>query len=303
MWLSRRRLAGAQVAGAAAGSALALASRVAAIVSSRPASASMPSFSAAQLDAIRTLEECAFNAWPAQKIATCNGWVLRLSDGYTKRANSANALSPTGRFEETRALAEAFYARHDQPAIFRLSPLAGAAADQHLAQAGYLPTGETLVLCAPLQLPAGDDYVSPTTNRDHKTPVNLVKPHADAAWRRGYADAAGVPDAARGLHDRLLDAIAMPCGFIRSGPPAAPVAFGMGVLERGMLGLFDIVVHPAARRQGAARQLMAGLLDWGRRQGATRAYLQVVADNAPALALYHGLGFREAYRYHYRIPA
>ena len=87
------------------------------------------------LAAVRTLEECAFNAWPAQRIATCNGWVLRLSEGYTKRANSANALCPSGSFADTRKLAERFYARHGQPAIFRLSPLAGPAADCELASA------------------------------------------------------------------------------------------------------------------------------------------------------------------------
>ena len=38
---------------------------------------------------------------------------------------------------------------------------------------------------------------------------------------------------------------------------------------------------------------------WAREQGAMRAYLQVVAANEPAIALYRGFGFREAYRYDY----
>jgi ribosomal protein S18 acetylase RimI-like enzyme len=44
---------------------------------------------------------------------------------------------------------------------------------------------------------------------------------------------------------------------------------------------------------------MAALLEWGAERGATTAYLQVLGDNAPALALYERLGFvtHHAYRY------
>ena len=38
------------------------------------------------------LEERGFNAWPAPRNVYFGGWVFRLGGGYTKRANSANAL-------------------------------------------------------------------------------------------------------------------------------------------------------------------------------------------------------------------
>ena len=44
---------------------------------------------------------------------------------------------------------------------------------------------------------------------------------------------------------------------------------------------------------------MAALLEWGAERGATTAYLQVLGDNARALALYDGLGFVEHHRYRY----
>ena len=81
----------------------------------------------------------------------------------------------------------------------------------------------------------------------------------------------------------------------------ATVAWGLAVDEGGRVGLFDIVTLPQARRQGAARRLVEALLAWGQAAGAREAYLQVMAANSAAIALYRSLGFVEAYRYHYRV--
>ena len=75
--------------------------------------------------------------------------------------------------------------------------------------------------------------------------------------------------------------------------------YGLGVVERGMLGLFDILVDVNSRRRGHGRRIVTSLMAWGREQGASTAYLQVAADNAAAIRLYHGLGFREVYSYGY----
>jgi hypothetical protein len=44
------------------------------------------------LSQVRHLEELAFAGWPALETRDSAGWRLRFSDGYTKRANSINAL-------------------------------------------------------------------------------------------------------------------------------------------------------------------------------------------------------------------
>jgi N-acetylglutamate synthase len=68
------------------------------------------------------------------------------------------------------------------------------------------------------------------------------------------------------------------------------------------MGLFDVLVMPAARRQGLARRVTESLYAWARHHGAGFAYLQVVAINAPALALYEAQGFSTVYAYNYWIP-
>ena len=54
----------------------------------------------------------------------------------------------------------------------------------------------------------------------------------------------------------------------------------------------NLAVAPPGRRHGLGRLLMDLALEWGRRRGARRAFLEVRPSNAAALALYRSLGFR-----------
>lgn len=53
----------------------------------------------------------------------------------------------------------------------------------------------------------------------------------------------------------------------------------------------DVVVSGTYRGQGLGKQILAALLDWARRQGATRAQLLADLDNTPALSFYDHLGW------------
>ncbi|MCW2795071.1 MAG: GCN5-related N-acetyltransferase [Nocardioides sp.] len=77
------------------------------------------------------------------------------------------------------------------------------------------------------------------------------------------------------------------------------VASGVAAYDRGWVGFRSIEVSPDQRRQGLGLAIMGALLDWGAERGATTAYLQVLGDNTPAIALYEGLGFTEHHRYRY----
>src|SRR3569833_2326798 len=78
-------------------------------------------------------------------------------------------------------------------------------------------------------------------------------------------------------------------------------AVGLAVAEGEYVGLFDIVTAASERNRGFGRRIVTALLLWGRANGAARAHLAVVCDNAPALRLYARFGFAEAYRYWYRV--
>ncbi len=236
------------------------------------------------------IERRAFNAWPALRCVDQGGWRFRLASGFTKRANSANAVVPGADFAGVRAAAEALYAREGLPAIFRLSPLAPPEADAELAAAGYRFFDPSLVL---LRKGLPDAGAHPTVE---------VATTPSAAWLDGFAAANGVAERHHTLHHAMVGAITQPAGFATLREAGQAIGFGLAVVEEGAVGFYDIVIVPEQRGRGRGRALMAGLLDWSRRAGATWAYLQVREENPAALRLYDGLGFTTLYRYHYRVP-
>jgi ribosomal-protein-alanine N-acetyltransferase len=55
--------------------------------------------------------------------------------------------------------------------------------------------------------------------------------------------------------------------------------------------LLTIATHPDRQRRGLARSCMAAWHQATRQQGATRCFLEVAADNHPAIALYTSCGY------------
>ena len=65
------------------------------------------------------------------------------------------------------------------------------------------------------------------------------------------------------------------------------------------VGLSAVRVAETARRRGLARELCEALLAWGADRGATRTYVQVLADNTAATRLYESMGFSVHHRSRY----
>jgi RimJ/RimL family protein N-acetyltransferase len=64
-------------------------------------------------------------------------------------------------------------------------------------------------------------------------------------------------------------------------------------------GMSAVRVADTRRREGHARALCLALLAWATERGAHRCYVQVLVDNAPAVALYEQLGFTTQHRARY----
>ena len=249
---------------------------------------------------LRALEEACLNAWPGLRERVLDGWLLRFGDGFTRRANSVQPIH-AGRedAEEKRARCEAAYAALGQRCIFKITPLVQPPElDALLARAGYRREAETSVqVLEPLSGAAAD-------------PACALLDALDEAWLAAFTRMDATPAQHRAALRAILAHIAVPhVAALRTmggsggsgGTAGTAAACGRAVHEESRVGLFDIATDATLRRQGHATRLIAHLLEWGRARGATRAYLQVEVDNAPARALYERLGFREVYRYWYRV--
>jgi ribosomal-protein-alanine N-acetyltransferase len=82
----------------------------------------------------------------------------------------------------------------------------------------------------------------------------------------------------RGIDDGDLVAYA--------GLRAAPVDAGQGDIQ-------TIAVRQSHQGRGLGRALLVDLMDEAQRRGVRELFLEVRADNEPAIALYQSLGFRE----------
>jgi ribosomal-protein-alanine N-acetyltransferase len=78
--------------------------------------------------------------------------------------------------------------------------------------------------------------------------------------------------------------------------PRSLAGFVIGRIAADEAELLSIGVAPEWQRRGIGRHMVQGLVRAARRADVARLFLEVATDNAPAIALYKGLGFKLAGR-------
>jgi ribosomal protein S18 acetylase RimI-like enzyme len=236
------------------------------------------------------LEGRLVNAWPSFDYQVYDGWLLRLAKGYSKRANSVTAMTPGVTLDVATIdhIVKQFLAANVRP-TFRLTGLEAPEVDGILAGRGYLEIEPTLGLVAEI---SEDCTVDPAT---------ILEPKVSMRWVRETARSYGGEKADDSILVEIVSRIRQKAVFATLDLDDKHVAWGLGVYERGYVGLFDIVVAPDLRGIGLGRRVLTSLMAWGREQGAHTAYLQVREDNDVARSLYDSLRFTPAYRYTHRV--
>ena len=223
-----------------------------------------------------------------------DGWIIRFAGGYTKRANSVNPLySSSLNIDEKLGFCERLYRKKNLPVVFKLTPsVYPSDLDEKLEDNGYQKESPTSVQTVDVDV------------------VNLQEPseaecqdELSNAWLENFCRMSAVPEAHRKtLQIILLNIIPSHC-FVSLKSNDRVVACGLGVVQSGYVGLFDIVTDKEFRNLGYGGQVVKKILAWGKQNKARTGYLQVMLDNAPARSLYAKLGFMEQYQYWYRIKS
>jgi ribosomal protein S18 acetylase RimI-like enzyme len=222
---------------------------------------------------IRALEHAAALAWPGTEQQWLAGWFLRsgvvAGQAYTSRANSAIPLDFSAALADLPAVVD-WYRDRGQPAWL--------AVPERLLRVSATGIKPTRVMVRDLPAARG--------------PTAILADRPDADWLAIYQRDVPVEVLTAVLDGEVTFAL------------AAGVAVGRGAVTSApdgtrWLGLSSVRVAEEARRQGHARAVCEALQVWGAEHGAEQAYVEVLADNGPAIALYESMGFRLHHSHRY----
>ncbi|MFC6237427.1 GNAT family N-acetyltransferase [Longivirga aurantiaca] len=240
------------------------------------------------------MQRVAQAGWPPFETASLGEWELRASGGLTGRANSVRVVGDPGvPLEDALAHVSAWYAERSLPAILQLPE--PSLWDDDLERLGWtparrttlrtVPTADLVAACGPVP-----DGVGAELSADPSPELlALVEPSLDPEGlaRILAAPAERVFVALRGTDGGLLAAG-------RASTASSPAGRWAGVTS--------VAVAEHARRRGLGTAVMGELGRWAAAVGAPSTYLQVMAANEPAIALYARLGLVLHHTYVYRSP-
>ena len=237
------------------------------------------------------IEAATLWAWPPERTAGIGGWLLRQGSTATRRQNSVRTSAFSGEVAVERAIAEveAWYAGFARVACFQLTDASEPSGlDALLTARGYHLESPSEVMARELTLALPEP---PNVTLEGRPTAFVMAAVADPYW----------PTAERAARAALFGRIRRASTFAVRTVGGVPVSGGLAVVDGPLVGIFAMRTTPMARVSGHGRAVLDRLLGWGRAMGARTAYLQVEADNAPALALYRAAGFRRLHGYHYRL--
>jgi ribosomal protein S18 acetylase RimI-like enzyme len=242
--------------------------------------------SAADTEAI---ERATLAAVAPERLEAIDGWLLPMDTGTVGRAHSAVPLHH-GRHDT--ALIDTIARRYREVGlrpVFRLPDLPSFDTWwPALAARGFRREQPTLT-----QIGWLDGLMSLAPNAEGVS----LDPHPDAAWMDMFLGEGLDPVDGASRSKALARAEGTLFASLREG--GETLACGAASFGQGWLSMHGLRTAARHRGQGLAGRLIRAMAQEAGRRGISRAFLQVDASNAPALALYGRAGMATAWSYAY----
>jgi ribosomal protein S18 acetylase RimI-like enzyme len=241
-------------------------------------------------DLIEAIERAIVSGVAPRALEALPGWLLPIDPGSVGRARSAVPLRHVGIDAALVPEIIARYLAHGRQPRFRLADVAGLSAlHTALAAQGYAPMRPTR-----LQLTAADTLAA--TGDAHDIAIDAAP---DAAWIEAFlGDEAPAPQAA--IPERVAMLMRRPSTcFASLRAQSEVVAVGAASFAHGLACVHGMRTRPEQRAQGYGARVLGALARAASTRGVEQLFLQVEADNQPALALYRRAGFATLWQYRY----
>ena len=223
--------------------------------------------------------------WPATQNQEYSGWLMRSAHGITNRANSVLPLASnleSGQltdFEEKLKVAQDFYGKQNLPTIFQVAHPTWQILTDKLLSIGAV---ETL---------RGNTMVADLTSHKQMLPAGIEIVQSDQVsddWMQLQPKP--------GIETILAGCTATYLSIFKNKQTIATCRIA---LTSGWSSLTRVYVHQDYRGQGLGKTIVTAALESSLEQGATKAVLQVEANNATAIGVYETLGFNFHHEYSY----
>jgi GNAT superfamily N-acetyltransferase len=239
-----------------------------------------------------TIEELTMNAWPSLQTILLDGWIIRMSRGYTKRANSINPIYIFGNnLDEKINYCENIYKNNSLPIVFKIIDCKEhKIIDKRLEELNYDKIDLTSV-----------QIYNKIEQINSKSLNIIINNKFTEDWKNCFYQCNNIKNKeAKETIENMLKNIRHEIISVYKVENKIFVGCGYGVIENGYIGLFDIIVKEEFRGNGYGKEIVKTILASAKENGINKAYLAVVNNNSIAKNLYKNIGFKEIYKYWYR---
>lgn len=237
---------------------------------------------------IESLERATLDAVAPAAVDALPGWLLPFDTTTVGRTISAVPLRHSGLDPALLAEIESRYTQRNLKTQFRIADVPGLATlHEALRARGYVPQQATLTLVGTVsQWPKARPHAA----------VELAT-QANDRWASVYRSPDFDPD--DGLNRVRALSRSPYLVYATLNDTGGPIAAATASFSQGWASLHGLRTVARERGKGCASTLIAALGQEAQARKLERCFLQVEADNVPAISLYRSLGFQTAWLYHY----